>query len=130
MKEPPPKGKKLKKSEIQNIINLGWEARQARREARREKNSEYTKRWKEIEALCIKYGIPPARARRERHYITTPELTAIQLSGLKDATCVIGKDRYNQQYIYCKICKLSSYNPNDIENKYCAACHRFHKAFT
>lgn len=28
--------------------------------------------------------------------------------------------------ITCYTCGLASYNPNDIENKYCGNCHKFH----
>ena len=32
----------------------------------------------------------------------------------------------NGPCIICKRCGLASYNPNDIEQHYCARCHVFH----
>lgn len=31
-----------------------------------------------------------------------------------------------QPNIICGTCKKTSYNPGDIENKYCGHCHKFH----
>jgi len=28
--------------------------------------------------------------------------------------------------IQCRVCLRISYNPNDLEQKYCGSCHRFH----
>ena len=28
--------------------------------------------------------------------------------------------------ILCLVCRQMSYNPNDIEHKYCGFCHQFH----
>lgn len=41
-------------------------------------------------------------------------------------TYKIGKTG-NDEWILCLRCKLRSYNPNDIEAKYCGCCHRFHE---
>ncbi len=32
-------------------------------------------------------------------------------------------DRY---YILCHNCKLKSWNPNDVDNRFCGNCHRYH----
>jgi hypothetical protein len=32
--------------------------------------------------------------------------------------------------IRCKICNLTSWNPNDVEQKYCGNCHIFHGNLT
>jgi ribosomal protein L37E len=37
---------------------------------------------------------------------------------------IIGTDE-NGEYIECLKCGMKSYNPNDIENKYCGNCHEF-----
>jgi ribosomal protein L37E len=29
--------------------------------------------------------------------------------------------------IKCTLCGMTSYNPNDIKEKYCGNCHRFHE---
>jgi hypothetical protein len=31
-----------------------------------------------------------------------------------------------QPYIVCPKCGMVSHNPNDVENRYCGACHAFH----
>lgn len=28
--------------------------------------------------------------------------------------------------IKCLVCKRTSWNPNDVKNKYCGGCHRYH----
>ena len=38
-------------------------------------------------------------------------------------TIVDGID--GQQGIHCHHCDLTSWNPNDVKNRYCGACHRF-----
>lgn len=35
-------------------------------------------------------------------------------------------DAYGNRWIRCLVCGLGSYNPNDIEQKYCGYCHVFH----
>jgi hypothetical protein len=37
-------------------------------------------------------------------------------------TFTIGPD-----WIRCSRCGLKSYNPNDVANRYCGSCHRFHE---
>lgn len=29
--------------------------------------------------------------------------------------------------IYCCLCNLTSYNPNDVKHRYCGNCKRFHE---
>jgi hypothetical protein len=36
--------------------------------------------------------------------------------------------RYKVKSITCLKCNRTSYNINDIENKYCGNCHEFHQA--
>jgi hypothetical protein len=36
------------------------------------------------------------------------------------------RDYYSAKSIYCKLCQMTSYNPNDVANHYCAKCHMFH----
>ena len=31
------------------------------------------------------------------------------------------------KFIQCRTCQHRSFNPNDIKNKYCAYCNRFHE---
>lgn len=31
-----------------------------------------------------------------------------------------------QSYIECLTCRMRSFNPNDIQHKYCGRCHKFH----
>lgn len=33
----------------------------------------------------------------------------------------------DQTGIKCLVCGMTSYNPNDVANKYCGHCHRFHE---
>jgi protein-arginine kinase activator protein McsA len=32
----------------------------------------------------------------------------------------------DQKAITCKRCKLTSYNPHDVEHRFCGHCHTFH----
>ena len=34
--------------------------------------------------------------------------------------------RGNQQFIQCLVCKKKSFNPGDIQHKYCSNCNKFH----
>lgn len=38
----------------------------------------------------------------------------------------IGYSDTREQYIQCLTCNLKSYNKNDIKEKYCGHCHKFH----
>lgn len=37
------------------------------------------------------------------------------------------KPMSDEPYIKCKVCDLTSYNPNDIREKFCGRCHKFHE---
>jgi hypothetical protein len=37
------------------------------------------------------------------------------------------KPMSDEPYIKCKTCSLTSYNPNDIKEKFCGRCHKFHE---
>lgn len=39
----------------------------------------------------------------------------------------IGVDENCNKYLECGFCHCRSYNPNDIEHKYCGHCHAFLK---
>lgn len=41
-------------------------------------------------------------------------------------TCEISQDSFGKPWIKCLRCGLGSYNPHDIEKKYCGYCHIFH----
>lgn len=38
-----------------------------------------------------------------------------------------GEKQEKQRGIFCFSCKKASYNANDIENRYCGFCHKFHE---
>lgn len=38
----------------------------------------------------------------------------------------IAKNVKGDVFILCFTCKLASYNPNDIMDRYCGKCHKFH----
>lgn len=42
-------------------------------------------------------------------------------------TYAIG-EQDGQPFIRCLRCRLASFHPKDIEQRYCARCHRWHKA--
>jgi hypothetical protein len=44
-------------------------------------------------------------------------------------TYEISADTYGNPWIRCLRCGLGSYNPNDIQHKYCGYCHIFHEDF-
>lgn len=52
----------------------------------------------------------------------TAERAEKELGCATFATCVVDPDR---QWIRFNPCGVVSRNKNDIENKYCAKCHRF-----
>jgi len=39
---------------------------------------------------------------------------------------MIQTDSYGHVWIRCSRCGMGSYNPKDIEQKYCGNCHVFH----
>jgi uncharacterized protein YjbJ (UPF0337 family) len=41
-------------------------------------------------------------------------------------TYAIETDAFGNRWIKCLICGLGSYNPHDVEQRYCGACHAFH----
>jgi hypothetical protein len=41
-------------------------------------------------------------------------------------TFTIVNNSYGQKGIKCLLCNRTSWNPNDVENKYCGNCHLFH----
>ena len=45
---------------------------------------------------------------------------------MNEPTFTIQTDAYGNRWIRCLRCGMGSYNPNDIEQKYCGACHIFH----
>jgi hypothetical protein len=53
--------------------------------------------------------------------MTFSNLTFIEVHG-SYSLVLKGKD----VGILCKLCQRISYNPNDVKNRYCGNCHRFH----
>lgn len=41
-------------------------------------------------------------------------------------TFIINLKDGNPESITCLVCNMTSYNPNDIEYRYCGMCHEFH----
>jgi hypothetical protein len=42
-----------------------------------------------------------------------------------NTTFEIATDEHGK-FIRCLVCKRRSYNPNDIEHRYCGSCHQYH----
>jgi len=38
----------------------------------------------------------------------------------------LGKNADGQEWIECNTCLMRSYNPNDVQHRYCAFCDVFH----
>jgi hypothetical protein len=58
---------------------------------------------------------PEGTWRVQRHYIALHGLRAWELPTLG----------FEQVAITCRLCGMTSHNPNDIREKYCGNCHEF-----
>lgn len=41
-------------------------------------------------------------------------------------TWEFGTDEHGEEFILCRVCKRRSYNPNDMEHRYCGSCNEYH----
>lgn len=45
-----------------------------------------------------------------------------------EPTAVIRRSAAGDLAIYCLVCGRTSFNPNDVLNRYCVHCHKYHSA--